>query len=160
MKNIFLFIVLFLVVIGYSKSDALRITISLTEGEHSKDSWSSETNISIDGSEIAYTKTYSGHRGTNQKDVSKTCTFTDQQMSDIQNYIKDKNLMRSDSLIDNEEKYKSFERFVNLSMFLAMWERISKINVNGDVSNLEDKDLYKNCYGLIDLITTYLDTCN
>ncbi len=131
----------------------------MTEGEHSKDSWSSSTSITIDGSQVAYAKSYSGYMRGHVEDVTKTCNFTDDQMTKIQALIKDKNFLKSDSLIDESEKYKSFERFVNLSMSLMMYETISKINVNGEVKVLQDKPLYINCYALINLIQEYIDKC-
>jgi hypothetical protein len=140
-------------------ADAFLVKISLTEGEKSKDSWTSETNINIDGSQFTYTKTYSGGRKQNS-DVSKTCVLTDDQVANIQSLLKDKNLLVSDKLIDDETKYKSFERFVNLSMTIAFAEKLAKFNVNGDVANLKDKDLYKNCYELINLIEGFVDKCN
>lgn len=159
----FIYPILFLSLFLFCSStyaDAFIIKISLTEGEKSKDSWTSETVISIDGSQIGYSKTYTGSAIGRNTDVTKTCTLTSDQVAQIQSLLKDKNLLKSDSLTDDESKYKSFERFINLSMTIAFAEKLAKINVNGDVSNLKDKDLYKNCYELINLIQGFVDKCN
>jgi|GEM_PF-3830094 len=143
-----------------SYADSFIIKINLTEGEHSKDSWSSETSISIDGSTFLYAKSYSGSAKGHSKDVAKNCTLTDDQVTQIQTLLKDKNLLKTDSLFDKDEKYKSFERFVNLTMRISVWEALSKISVNGDLSALSDSDLYKNCFALINLLNDIADQCN
>ncbi len=141
-------------------ADSFIIKINLTEGEHSKDSWSSETSISIDGSTFLYAKSYSGSAKGHSKDVAKNCMLTDDQVTQIQTLLKDKNLLKTDSLFDKDEKYKSFERFVNFSMTASVWETLSRIKINGDVDALKDADLYKNCYALIDLLNDIADKCN
>jgi hypothetical protein len=141
-------------------ADSFIIKINLTEGEHSKDNWSSETSISIDGSMFLYAKSYSGSAKGHSKDIAKNCTLTDDQVTQIQTLLKDKNLLKSDSLFDKDEKYKSFERFVNISMKISVWETLSKISVNGDANSLKDAELYKNCYALINLLNDIADQCN
>jgi len=143
-----------------SYADSFIIKINLTEGEHSKDSWSSETSISIDGSTFLYAKSYSGSAKGHSKDVAKNCTLTDDQVTQIQTLLKDKNLLKTDSLFDKDEKYKSFERFVNISMTISVWEALSKISVNGDADSLNEANLYKNCYALIDLLNEIAGQCN
>jgi len=161
MNRLFVFLVVFIVFLpGISKADAFIVRISLTEGEHSKDSWSCETSIVVEGSTVSYTKIYSGHRTKSQNDVSKSCNLTDDQVTAIQTFIKDKGMLRSDSLIDSSEKYKSYEQFVNASIFIAVWESISRISMNGDVSNLQYEPLYTNIYGLVDMIRGYAENCN
>src|SRR5438552_10341841 len=96
-------------------ADAFLVTIAITEGEKSKDSWSSNTSISISGNTIAYSKSYSGSRKHRNGNMDKTCTLTNEQVTAIQELIKKGNLLVSDSIEDEDSKYKSYERFVNIS---------------------------------------------
>lgn len=159
-KIVFILILSFLFIkCGIVHADNFVVSIHFTEGEKSKDSWSSETSISIIGNTLSYSKTYSGSIKNRKKTVDKTCTLTNLQVAEIQKLIKDGNLLISDSIEDKDSKYKSFEHFVNISADIIMEEKVSKIRINGDVQSIEDKELYKSCYKVISLVEEYVDKC-
>lgn len=143
----------------YSYADAFLVSIAITEGEKSKDSWSSNTEININGSTLSYSKSFSGSRKKKNDNIDKTCTLTGEQIAAIQTLIKNGNLLISDTIEESESKYKSYERFVNIAGDFIMEERISKIRINGSVSSMNDKSLYINIYEVINLIEGYADKC-
>jgi hypothetical protein len=152
-----LLIILFFGTVTKTFADSFILNISYTEGEKSKDSHSSTTSISMNGNEISYSKSYNGYKA--GKSETKTCVFTDEQTSQIQEFLKQNNLNKDDSLFQKSSKYKSFEIFCNLTISLVMWENVSKIRVNGDRKEFNDEPLYKNSLKLIALIENYLDKC-
>src|SRR5205085_8277840 len=97
------------------QADNFSVSLHVTEGEKSKDSWSSETSISIMGNSVSYFKSYSGSMHHDHKSVDKNCSLTNEQVTDLQKLIKDGNLLVSSTLEEEESKYKSFERFVNIA---------------------------------------------
>lgn len=159
MKNKIVFLSIFFILfsIRISFADSFILIINYTEGEKSKDSHSSDTRIEMTGNEVSYSKSYSGYNS--GKDITKACIFTDEQTSNIQNFIQQNSLNKEDSLIQKTSKYKSYEVFVNLTIKLVMWENISKIKINGDTKEFKDKPLYLNSLELIKLIESYLDKC-
>ena len=150
-----MFVILFLGTATKTFADSFILNISFTEGEKSKDSHSSTTSIEMNGNEIIYSKSFSGYGS--GKTENKTCTFTDEQTSKIQEFLKQNNLNKDDSLFQKSSKYKSYEVFVNVTISLVMWENVSKIRINGDTEEFKGEPLYKNSLKLIALIEGYLD---
>ena len=159
MKTLIILISLLLVltVSNITKADGFLLTISYTSGEHSKDSRSSVTSISIAGNDAAYSVKNSGFHS--EPDKNKTCTLTDDQLSKIQGWITELGLEKNDSLIDESTKYKSYEVFANISILIKNQETPYKIKINGDVENLKDSPLYKNALSFISRVTGILDKC-
>src|SRR5947208_1036338 len=122
MKHIIFILLLSVLFIKCSviHADAFLVSIAVTEGEKSKDSWSSNTSISISGNTLAYSKSFSGSRKHRNGSIDKTCTLTNEQVAAIQDLIKKGNLLVSDSIEDEDSKYKSFERFVNIAADIIM----------------------------------------
>jgi hypothetical protein len=135
------------------------VSVVINEGEKSDDSWSCERAMSIADNSLSYTKEYYGSLKGRKDDVSKTCTFSGSQVAEIQKLIKSKNLLVSDSLTDESVKNKNFKRYVHIGVVIIMEEKTVKINVNGDLSEIGSKDIYKNCYSLINLIEEYVEKC-
>lgn len=141
-------------VAGISYCGEMKISIYYLEGEHSKDSWSKETTISIDDRAYSYSVAGSGFH--HAKNENKNGDFTKEQFEKIKSFVLDNNLLLSDSLFDKDEKYKSFERFTNIVITISLGSSQGLIKINGDVQNFENKTLYKNSTGLIDLVTGFI----
>ena len=159
-KNFILILILFIAFLSHNvHADVFMASVVINEGEKSDDSWSCERAMSIVGNNLSYTKEcYGSQRG--KGDVSKTCTFSDSQITEIQKLLKSKNLLISDSLSEESAKNKNFRRYVHIGVVINMDGNTFKINVNGDVKALQHKPLYINCYDLINLIQEYTDKCN
>ena len=159
MKTLIIFISLFIIlsVSTVTKADGFLLTISYTSGEHSKDSRSSVTSISIAGNDAAYSVKNSGFHAA--EDKNKTCTLSDDQLTKIQTWITELGLDKNDSLFDETTKYKSFEVFANISILVKNQETPYKIKINGDVNNLKESPLYKNALSFIYKVTDILEKC-
>ncbi len=152
--NLLFIIGLFLISCSHVIAGDFKITISYTEGEHSKDSWSSETTITIDKRDFSYTRESSGH--TNLKHDDKNGAFTEEQYNKIKSYLFDNKILKNDSLFDESTKYKSYERFTNTVIKILIDTNEYDLKFNGDVLNLQDKTIYKNGIGLINLIMEFI----
>jgi hypothetical protein len=151
------FAVLFFCSALYSQN--LDLAISYLFGERSKDSHTTEENIAIGGTRVAYSIEYRGHKGDNQNDETKSCDFTTKNIEDLRNFIIEKGLNKSDSLIGESTKHKSFETFVRISISMAMDGSDYKIKINGDTDEIGRKDLYKNTTALVDKIRQMVKEC-
>ena len=161
MNKIIYFAVLFILMNVSSNvfADSFIIKLNFLNGEKSEDSWTSETTVLIDGSQIKYTKSWSGSAKGRDKDIDKQCNLTDEQVSAIQKIITDNNLLVKEAAEDKDEKYKSFERFVNISLDISFAEALGKIRINGDMVQIKYLDLYKRTMKLINLIDDYANRC-
>lgn len=140
-------------------SQDFLVAVSYLHGEKSKDSHSSEESIAITGNSVAYSIEFSGRRGKNDKDMSKTCTFTEQDIKNIKQTIETKNLNVVDSLYQESSKTQSFERYVNLDMVFKMDGSDYRIKINGDIKEFEDKTLYKNSMFFITMLRKMVEGC-
>lgn len=161
MNKIIYFVVLFLLLSTSSNvfADSFLIKLNFLQGEKSKDSWTSETTVAIDGSQIKYTKTWSGSAKSRNKDIDKQCNLTDEQVAAIQKIIFDNKLLVKETVEDKNEKYKSYEEFVNISLDISLAEALGKIRINGDIDQIKDTDLYNKTMQLIILIDDYAQKC-
>jgi hypothetical protein len=136
-------------------ADSFIIEIYYLDGEKSKDSWSSETNVSVDGSSIIFSKKWSGSAKSRNKDIEKKWNLSDEQVSALQKIIWDNKLLVRETLEDKDEKYKSYERFVNLAVSISLAEAMGFIKINGDMLQIQDSDLYLRTMKLMNLIDEY-----
>ena len=151
-----LFFILFISLLLSCKFCAadFKILVNFTEGEHSKDSWTKTTLITIDDNAYFYSISGSGH--SNLKSDNKNGAFTDEQRDKIKTFVLDHNLNVNDSLFEEESKYKSYERFTNIAIDIWINNVSYRIRINGDITEFNDKPLYKNSMDLISLITDYI----
>jgi len=156
MKRLSLFLVLILLVFSGKNFYAgdFKILIKYLDGEHSKDSWSKESTITIDERDFSYSMQGSGHVKPQSED--KNGTFTGDQYRRIRKYVTDNNLLKNDSLFDEDTKYSAFERYTNTEIKIFVDTNVYTIRYNGDTQNLKNSILYQNCMGLIDLIMDFI----
>ena len=156
MKRLILFFLLAFILYSGNNLYAgdFKILIKYLDGEHSKDSWSKESTITIDERDYSYTMNGSGHVKPQSED--KNGTFTGDQYQKIKTYILDKNLLKNDSLFDESTKYSSFERYTNTEIKIFVDTNVYTIRYNGDIQNLKDSLLYQNSIGLINLIMDFI----
>lgn len=154
-----LILIIFFISSAICFSQGLDLSISYTNGEKSKDSHTTVESIAIGGYDAAYSIKYSGHRGPEQNDDSKTCRFSKKNINAIKDFIVEKGLNKNDSLFDESTKYKSFEIFVNISTAMTIDGINYKIRINGDTAEIGGKDLYKNVIELINKIRKMIEDC-
>lgn len=156
MKRFRLFFIFAVIVSSsnYIYAGDFKILIKYLDGEHSKDSWSKETTITIDERNYSYSMEGSGHVKPQSED--KNGTFTDDQYRQIRTFILDHNMLKNDSLFDEDTKYSSFERFTNTEIKIFIDTNSYTIRYNGNIQNLKNSPLYQNSSGLIELIMDFI----
>jgi hypothetical protein len=135
------------------------LKIYYLQGEKSKDSHSSEENITIKGNNVAYSIVFGGQRGENDIDMEKSCTFTKNNIENIKNTIILGELNVIDSLFEEDTKYKSFEQYCNIAIDIELGGNPYSIRINGDIEEFKNKNLYKNSLFLISMIKEMLSEC-
>ena len=128
-------------------------------GEKSKDSHSTEETFAVSNSSVAYTVKYSGKKGKNQVDAEKTCTFTDQDLTNLRKTIETKELNVNDSLFSEHFKSKSFEVYTNISLNIVMDGQEYRIRINGDTIEFDDSKLYKNTVFFLTMLRKMIEGC-
>ncbi|MBE2217236.1 MAG: hypothetical protein IAE90_03470 [Ignavibacteria bacterium] len=128
-------------------------------GEKSKDSHSTEETFAVSNSSVAYTVKYSGKKGKNQVDTEKTCTFTDQDLTNLRKTIETKELNVSDSLFSEHFKSKSFEVYTNISLNIVMDGQDYRVRINGDTIEFDDSKLYKNTVFFLTMLRKMIEGC-
>ncbi len=154
------FLVLFFAAGKTSYSQQPFLTIYYVESEKSKDSHSTIENISLSGTTLFYTVKYSGRRGPDQKDETKNCLLSNEQISSIRKAIFDKKLNISDSLIVNPLPDESYFASTSIAITFTDGKQIRKTKVKGSPSTLTGKPLYKSSLYLLNMINEMLKNCH
>ncbi len=136
-------------------AQTFSLSISYYTAEKSKDSHSTTESISINGTAVVYSVKYTGRRGPDQTDETKSCVFTSEQITKIQKTITSKNLNVTDSLIINSTAMSS----VAISISMTKDGKATKIKVKGSSQGLIGKLLYKNSLYLISMVEKMLERC-
>jgi len=130
-------------------ADDLHISISLTEGEHSRDSNSTSTAISINGSKLVYDKSYSGYRANKRTPVHKEIKIKADDMKRLKKVIAKEKLLISRRL---EHPSNGPGRYSIGTISLALGKKRASIKVSGTISEIENEPLYKNVRALMEEI--------
>ena len=156
----YLFLGLFFVAGIKSHSQQPFLTIYYAISEKSKDSHSTIENINFTGTTVIYSVKYSGRRGPDQKDATKECLLSNEQMGTIRKAISDKKLDITDSLIVNILPDKAYLVSTAINITFINGKKISKTKVKGNPSALSGKLLYKNSLYLLNMIHEMLKNCH
>lgn len=159
MKKLLFLIFITLIFCSVSQSQELNLAVSYLSGEKSKDSHSKEENFAVSNSAVAYSVKYKGRKSDKQEDKGKVCTFTEQDLKNIRQTIETKGLNVTDSLFQESSKTKSFEQYCNIIVDMDIDGQKYKIRINGDIKELEDKDLYKNTVFFITMLRKMVESC-
>ena len=155
----FLFLIAFFLTSTLAAAQASSLAISYSTSEKSKDSHSTKETYSLVGNTMAYAVKHTGRRGPAQKDMEKTCVFTNSQAESIYQKISEKHLDVTDSLIFNWPGNISPSSSVAITLTLTKGNKISKIKIKGSPDSLKDKTLYKNTVSLIYFIKPMVEDC-
>ena len=152
-------IVIILILCFSVQAQDFSLAVSYLHGEKSKDSHSSQENISVSGTNAAYSVKFSGRKGKNDVDMDKVCEFTEQDIKNIKKTIVAKGLNVNDSLFQQTSKTKSYEVYTNISIAIVMDGQEYKIRINGDVIEFDESDLYKNAVFFITMLRKMSKDC-
>ena len=156
----YFFLVLFFAAGKKSYSQKPFLTIYHADSEKSKDSHSTIENISLTGTTVVYTVKYSGRRGPDQKDETKNCLLSNEQIANIRKAINDKKLNSTDSLIVKALPDESYLISTAITITFTDGKKISKTKVKGNPYALTGKPLYKNSLYLLNMIQEMLKNCH
>ena len=161
MKKYFIILPLCFLFLNCSKSsaDGLKIQITYTSGERSKDSHSTTEKFIIDGLDALYSIHYSGRRGPKQNDDTINCSFTQEQIDKINSIMTDKNLNIETSDLDENYKNNDYEYYSVITMTITQGGNIIKLQTNGDTKKLEGRPLYDNLLYLMNKIRSFINKC-
>lgn len=118
-----------------------------------------EESYAISNSSVAYSVKYKGRKSDKQEDKGKVCTFTEQDLKNIRQNIETKGLNVTDSLFQESTKTKGIEHYCNIVIDMDIDSQHYKIRINGDIKELEDKDLYKNSVFFITMLRKMVEGC-
>lgn len=140
-------------------SQDFSLAVDYLKGEKSKDSHAIEESYAINNTSVAYSVKYTGHKGKNQEDLSKICTFTEQDITNIKKTIETKGLNVTDSLLAKLVKSKSFEIYTRVNISINMDGHEYKITINGDTAEFKDEKLYKDTEFFITMLRKMVEDC-
>ena len=134
-------------------TDDVRITVSIIEGEHSRDSNSSSTTITIKDNALVYDRSYAGYGARKRKPTHQEIELTGQEIDQLKQMVFKNSLLVSRSM----ELPTGAGRYVIVTMNLQVGKKKSAIKVSGMTSRIENEKLYKSATALIDEIDKIRD---
>lgn len=154
------FISVFVLLAAFSvRAQEFTLTVNYFAGEKSKDSHSTEENFAVTGMFASYAIEYSGHKGKNQHDTEKSCSFSDKDIEKIKKAIIEKELNHSVVYSTKDSKSKSFEEFCNIGISISMDGGSYKIALNGDLVDLKNNNDYNNALSFIAMLRKMFEDC-
>lgn len=138
------------VMASHRPDDELYLSISLTREEHSRDSNSRMTTITISGDELSYDLIFRGFRA--RAPVHKKFRVTAEDIKRIKNLIKARNLLASDSFQYKNREGNAARRLFKIAINIRMDGKRSLVELSGpsNMSEIKDKQSYQNANALIE----------
>ncbi len=133
-----------------NNADELRVSLSLTVGERSKDSNSQTTTITVERDVIALKKTSSGYRGgSSAPSAVKNFRLTPADKVNLIKLIRSNDLLVTDSI--KLPQASSNFRYFEVSVDLTVGGKKGAINISGMRTAVEvkEKKLYQNTLALV-----------
>jgi hypothetical protein len=135
------------------KTDDLYISIKLTRGEHSRDSNSKTTNITLAQEQILYETVYRGAGANRRKPVRKEFKLADEDKGRLIELIRARKLLVEDAI-----KYpvagSGIVRYFEISVQLKLNGKSGAISIEGPANavKIKEQKLYLNSTALIEEI--------
>lgn len=143
-----LFFVACAVAVSANRTDELHIGVRLTTGEHSRDSSSKTTAITVERDAIVWEQTFSGRRrGTHPS--RKEFKLSPADKESLLKLIRSNSLLVTDSI--ELPRYGSNYRYFGISVDLNLDGKMGAINISGpgNAVTVKDEKLYQNSLTLI-----------
>jgi hypothetical protein len=124
----------------------LSLAITVTQGEHSRDSNSSTTSITLTGNRIRYVKSYLGYRASRRPGVDKNVQAHDQDLDQIQKLLVENDLLRSRSSVSPTDQPGSY---IEIQATIVSGKRRCTLKLAGMRENAEKETLYTGLRALL-----------
>ena len=127
----------------------IHLFLSITDGEHSRDSNSTTTKITINGNRLVFDRSYSGYGASRRKPVHKEIDIKDEEITKLKALIASRSFLDSASLVlptDGPGRYS-----IIVLNVLADKKKFP-ITISGMAKQLEGEKLYQNVQALRDEI--------
>jgi hypothetical protein len=134
---------------GPPKAHQFTLSITVTEGEHSKDSNSATTSITLRGGRIHYVKTHSGFRAGRLPSIDKEVDAKQEDLDRLKHLIVEKGLARSRSLISAIDQP---GRYVEIDASIVAGKKRSRLKVAAMKEKADRDILYDGLRALVDEI--------
>jgi hypothetical protein len=139
------------VVLARAPAEELFIKITLVTGEHSKDSNSTSTSLTIEGNKLFYEQTYHGFHANRREPVRKQYELTANDRNVLIGLLREKNLLVNRSLNGSSQEPVA-RNYFSLSLNSKLNGKEHSITIDGarDDAKLKETVLYRNSVLLIE----------
>jgi len=127
----------------------LTLVITVTEGEHSRDSNSSTTSITLKGGRIHYVKSYAGYRASRRPAVDTSVHVSHQGLDHIRKLLVENDLLRSRSAVSPTDQP---GRYAEIDASITSGNKRSTLKLAGMCEKAEKESLYTALRALINEI--------
>ena len=127
----------------------LHLSIYIVRGEHSRDSNSTTTTISVNGASLVYDQSYSGFRASGRKPVHIERELTNDDLRRLESIIDGNKLLKSKSVKYDTGQTGSY--FMG-SIDIKLRSSNSSIRLSGMTYEIETETLYKKVQVLLDAV--------
>jgi hypothetical protein len=131
-----------------------HLSVYIVRGEHSRDSNSTTTTITIDGTNLIYDQSYSGFRASSRKPVHKETVLKPEDLSRLEAIIDSNKLLKSKSVKYDTGQPGSY--FMG-SIDIRLRSSNSSIRLSGMTNQIQDEGLYKKVRLLLDAIQNIVE---
>jgi hypothetical protein len=131
-----------------SGTDQLHIGVALTTGEHSRDSSSDTTTITVERNAIVWERTYSGRRRKTPA-LRREFKLSPAEKGNLLELIRSNNLLVTDSI--ELPRYGSNFRYFEISVDITLGEKKGALNLSGprNAVSIKEEKLYQNTLTLV-----------
>jgi len=132
----------------------MHLSIFLVRGEHSRDTNSSTTTITVDGTNLVYDESYTGFRAGSRKPVHIERELRPEELARLEAIIDRNKLLKSRSV-----KYDTGQRgsYFMGSIDIKVRSKSSSIRLAGMTNLIEEEELYKKVRVLLDAIQNIVE---
>jgi hypothetical protein len=130
--------------------DDFTLSLTLTTGEHSRDSNAETTTIRLNGNNLTYEKTYSGYGASRRDPVRREFKLKASEIAQLKSLVKAKNLLGSGGL--------NFKPAAGQSTYFELTIHVTLKGITGtqeltgprDAANIKEERVYQKSLGLLE----------
>ena len=134
---------------------AMHLSLSITEGERSRDSHSTTTIITLNGNQLVYDQFYSGFRAINRKPIRKKIDLSKEEISRLTVVINRTALLSSSTI---KRPANDYGRYTDVTLKLGLGKQKSVITLSGMMKEMENEKLYQDVKTLKEEIEQIVDS--
>ena len=150
---VLLFAVGFAVVLAKSPNEELSVKITMVTGEHSRDSNSTSTSLTIEGNKLVYEQTYHGFHANRRGPVQKEYELTATDRNALIGLLRQKGLLVNRSLTGTSQE-QGARMYFSLSVNSKINGKEHSITIDGarNDERLKETVLYRNSVSVIEQV--------